>query len=141
MQMSAFREHLPDAKLLALDFDEIVLDRTSATYRTLDFLELPAILSPDPHHSKMNRSDNREFLSKMMHKLPGWKVARKVISPNIKRKAMDLAMNSRIGKRISRKIEVEAMKPDTRMRLAEMFEPDILAAEELLGKPLPNWRV
>lgn len=140
LQMSAFREHLPDAKLLALDFTQLIHDRTSATYKTLDFLELPAILPPDPHHSMMNRRDNREFFSKIMWKVPGWKIARKMISPSIKRKAMDLTMNSRLGKRIARKTEVQPMKPETRMKLVEMFEPDIQAAEELLGKPLPDWR-
>ena len=93
-QIDVFREHLPDAKMLVLNFDDVVHNRTGITYMALEFLRLPSILPPDPHHSMMNRSDNRAFFSNLMSKVPMWSTARKFISPKIKRKAMNFVMNS-----------------------------------------------
>ena len=140
MQMNAFREHMPHAELLALSFDEVIHNRTGATYSIMKFLGVAPILPPDPHKSRMNRSDNREFFSKLMSNFPGWNIARKYISPKLKRNVMEFAMNSRLGRRIAKKTEVQPMKPETRRQIIDELEPDIRTAEELIGKELPHWR-
>ncbi len=139
-------------QLLLLTLDELERDPRGVVERTLEFLGLSA--RPDmgdlTHRANEGgRSTARKQIKNALSAVRRWPVVAPVadLVPRQTRRdvyafLVERAVRSFIGRRLMReqRSRLHPMKPDTRQRLLELFRPDTLGVQELLGQDLAAWQ-
>lgn len=146
LQVERYLEHFPLEKLLVVRQDALAESPSTFLARVQSFLNLPEEdLVGDCVRVE---NDTRTVLGHMVRaritgplKRVGW-IARlsEHMSPTLKQRAYDFILRTPIGASVENSYVPPPMRPDTRARLLERYNPSIDRLEELTGEDFSSYR-
>ena len=141
MQLEHFKSAMPDAPLLILEFEKFKRDAESVTSEVFDFLGIENHVLDDAADNHAN-TGQEFYISSMVRRIPFFSQFRSLV-PDSAWSFMRSTIRSSVAvnRFVNRRTSTPPMLPATRSRLLEMFEPDIVAVERLLGRSLAHWRI
>ena len=139
-QLRHFRTHMPDAPLLILDFEQFVSNQQECMNQVFEFLGVKACDSYALNSDEMNLKGPEHIINHTINRFPILRGARRLVPSSMRGGLRSALLASPIGKLAHRRSSTTPMRPETRSRLIELFEPDICHLEELMNRPLPKWR-
>ena len=140
-QLEYFRSHMPDAPLLLVEFDEFKNDTEGSVGNIVDFLKIKNDLMDETFDTHKNGRTSEYYISSMVRKIPFFSQIRKMVPRNIWSCMRSILHASPAAQVANRRASTPPMLADTRAKLLEVFEPDIVAVERFLARSLSAWRV
>ena len=139
-QIEYIRRFVPEDRWFVETFDRFNGQRKAVLGEILEFLDLPQTLPDAALNLHENRSGTQHILSRRVNAIFGAKMVKRIIPKPVRKRFISEILRGPLERRLRQAISVEPMKPETRMRLLGILEPDIQMIESILGRDLPDWR-
>lgn len=147
LQIERYLEHFPREQILLLRLEELHRDPSSVLQRVQRFLGLSerdlvgATPMVDNEARSFLRSRAKTAVARSLKRLPGVQMLSRRLRKEQRERLLELVFRSPFGAGAARAFTPPPMRPETRSRLLERYEPSIERLEALMGERLDEWRV
>ena len=142
-QINEYLKYFPRESFLFLLYEDLISSTESVLETCQQFLglEVRDLMAGGSVHSNVGDTEHyvRNYTTQQLRRIPGVNALADVLSPKLRADAYRIIRDSRIGKHLAKKGQVQPMLAETRARLLELFEEPNLELAEFLGRDLSGW--